>query len=321
MNMDMLEIHAAAMKSSITLYHEFLQYYKPNEPIVYGFVEGKDDPSFYRGLIENNLPDGWKMRLIISGSKDKVLEVFDDMDWSRFPKKCICFFVDRDLSEFLGGIQSRENIYVTDNYSIENEIVTFDIMERYLEEILGVTGLRPTETDKIKDLFESNLKTFSEAMTPVMAQIILWRQKGEGVLLDKIVPKDFFVFQDGKIELAQSFISSRDRIQYAASCVSAERAMDDEIIAALDEFQSKEGPKKYIRGKYLIWFFVQCGKEIHQAIPNLCPRYTVRPKNRIGLGITNAIVVIANWVRCPSSLKLFLDANFVSYITEVTAAR
>lgn len=319
MVMDMLEVHEAAMESANIPYHEFLQYYKFSEQMVYGFVEGKDDPPFYRGPIENNLPNGWKARLIISGSRDKVLKVFNSMDWSRFPKKRICFFVDRDLSEFLGEIQSSENIYVTDNYSIENEVVTFDIMERYLQDILGLTCLRSDETDKIKDLFESNLKTFREAMAPVMVQIILWRQAGEKVLLDKINLNDFFVFKNGKIELVQIFAFPGDRIQHVATCLSAERAMDDKINAALDEFQSKEGPKRYIRGKYLLWFFVQCGKEICQALPNLCPRYTVRPKNRIGLGIGNAIVVIANWARCPSSLKIFLEINFISYINEVTA--
>lgn len=318
--MDMLEIHEVARGSSIVTYHDFLYYYKPREQIVYGFVEGKDDPSFYRGLIENNLPDGWNVKLIRSGSKDNVFEVFNKIDWSRFPKRRICFFVDRDLSEFLGETLSGENIYVTDNYSIENEVVTFHIMERFLEEIFNVIDLNPTELDLVRNMFETNLKVFREAMAPVMVQILLWRRANVKVILNKIEPKEFFVFKQGRIELNPRFASPDDRIQHAASCIGALRATDEEIAATDVEFRSKEGLKKYIRGKYILWFFVQCGKEIHKAIPSLCPRYKVAPKTRIGLGVGNAIVVTANWVRCPISLKLFLDINFVAYIKEVTFA-
>ena len=318
--MDMLKIHAAALEGSITAYHEFLQYYDCSKKRVYGFVEGKDDPSFYRGLIESNLPDDWEVKLIISGRKDKVFEVFDKMDWSRFPKKGVCFFVDRDLSEFLGESYSGENIYVTDNYSIENEVVNFFIMQRYLEEILGVIGLNPTEINVIRLLFESNLKEFSEAMAPIMAQILLWRRSTVKVSLNNIEPKEFFIFKEGRIELNPSFLSAGNRLRHAGSRVAAMQATDDEIADAEVEFREKEGIRKYIRGKYLMWFFVQCAKEIHEALPSLCPRYSVVPQARLGLGARNAMIVIASWVRCPTSLKVFLEHNFVAFIKEVTIA-
>jgi len=71
----MLDIHAAALASGNIPYHEFLLCYKSTEQIVYGIVEGRQDPCFYRGIIENMLPDGWDVRLIKAGSKAKVLRV------------------------------------------------------------------------------------------------------------------------------------------------------------------------------------------------------------------------------------------------------
>jgi len=320
--MDMKEIHKAALKSPTVAYHLFLQCYRTGEKIVYGFVEGKDDPSFYRGLIENNLSDGWDVKLIRSGNKAGVLETFDKMDWSRFPKKRVCFFVDRDLSEFLGeDTCSNENLYVTDNYSIENEVVNFKTMERVLDEVLGVTDLNPTEFELIRDLFESNQEAFSEAMAPVMAQILLWKRAGANVSLNNIKPKDFFIFEKGEIGLKPSFNSPEKRVLHAASRVGAPQDGDKEIADAEAEFRGKQGLEKYIRGKYLLWFFVQCAKEIHKVTPALCcETHKVVPKVHIELGVKNAIVVIAPRVRCPTSLKTFLEYNYGSYIKGVALA-
>ncbi len=316
--MDMLEIHAAALASSdISAYHEFLLYYKKGEKIVYGFVEGRDDPSFYCGLIEGHLPTEWEVKLIQSGDKDKVLKIFEEMDWSSYPKKRVCFFVDRDLSEFIGAYShSGENLYVTDNYSIENEAMNIRTMERVLVDIFGVIGLSPDEIVLIQDLFESNLCTFSEAMAPLMAQIILWKRAGANVSLDNIKPKEFFNFEHGRIRLKPNFISPSCRTQYAALCVNAPMAVGNEIANAEAEFRDKKGLEKYIRGKYLLWFFVYCAKAIHQAIPSLCTKYKKPPKIHIELCVDNGVMVVAPRVRCPVSLKIFLERNYCAYIRE-----
>lgn len=320
--MDMLKIHAAAIASSdISAYHEFLLYYKKSEKIVYGFVEGKDDPSFYCGIIEGHLPIEWEVKLIQSGNKDKVLKIFEEMDWTSYPKKRVCFFVDRDLSEFIGGSKHfGENIYVTDNYSIENEALNIRTMDRVLGDVFGVIGLNPNEIIPIQEIFKSNLCIFSEAMAPLMAQIILWERDGTNVSLDNIKPKDFFIFENGRIRLRQNFASPISRIQHAALCVNAPMAIENEIANAEAEFRNKEGLKKYIRGKYLFWFFVYCAKAIHQAIPSLCTKYKKPPKIHIELGVDNGIMVVAPRVRCPVSLKMFLERNYCAYIREMAFA-
>lgn len=315
--MDMLETHEIALESDNVTYHEFLLCYKVRGKTVYGFVEGKDDPSFYRGLIENNLPDGWEIKLIRSGNKDKVLKVFKKMDWSRYPKRRICFFIDRDLSEFLGGCAAQgDNLYITDNYSIENEAINFRTMERILEEVFDMINFDPGEVESLRSLFEANLRTFSEAMVSVMAQILIWRRSGVNAGLDNIEPKEFFFFENGQIRLKQEFSSPEDRVRYAALRANANKSKNYELDATEYEFRQKKGPEKFIRGKYLLWFFVQCGKSIHQSTPLFCSRYKEAPKPRIGLGGKNAIIVIAPRVKCPSTLKTFIEYNYSEYIKE-----
>lgn len=315
--MGMLEIHANALNRSNVPYHEFLLSYKATERIIYGFVEGKDDPSFYKGIIENYLPSGWDVELIRAGKKDKVLETLNWMDWSRFPKKRVCFFVDRDLSEFLYGEQpSAENLYITDNYSIENYAITFRTMKRVLEEVLNVTELDSTGSKVIKELFMSNLNVFQEAMSPVMSQIIIWRRSGEDVNLNNIHLNKLFKFMDGKIILEDGFIEPSLRVEYAAKCVNATPATTDELTIAEVEFRSKQGIERFIRGKYLMWFFVECALKIHCAIPKFCANHLTPPKMRLSLGFSNAMVTIAPRVRCPVSLKCFIECNYIEYIEE-----
>lgn len=119
----MLEVHDRALEEVDKAYHQFLLIYRKNARRVYGFVEGKEDPVFYRQLIENQLPEGWSIKLIPTGNKKKVLHSFQSINWDNFSKKRVCFFIDRDLDDFLGSSQQVEtNIYITDGYSIENSV-------------------------------------------------------------------------------------------------------------------------------------------------------------------------------------------------------
>src|SRR5690349_4184453 len=111
--MEMLDVHKEALESLNVAYHVFLLFYNQGGKMLFGFVEGKEDPSFYRNFIENVAYEPWQCKLISAGNKQKVLAVFATMDWTRFPRKAICFFVDRDLSEYLGGVGfSGENLFV-----------------------------------------------------------------------------------------------------------------------------------------------------------------------------------------------------------------
>lgn len=314
--MAMLDIHAEALASGNIAYHEFLLCYRAAEQVVYGLVEGREDPCFYRGLIENLLPTGWEVTLIAAGSKKKVLKAFEGMNWSRFSRKRICFFVDRDLSELLGGeTHAGDNLYVTDNYSIESEVVCGRTFERVLEEILGVTNLQLAQKAAILNIFETSLDIFRDVMCPVMAQIVLWRRAGADVALNNIEPKEFFAFTNCRIGTKPEFALPYDRVVHAAAAVNLPPAPPLQIASAEAEFRSRRGLEKFTRGKYLLWFFVRLAKEIHQAAPMFCAHHKVPPKARVELGTANVMAVVAPRARCPPSLKAFLERNFSEYIT------
>jgi hypothetical protein len=69
--MDMLNVHAAALANGKIAYHEFLLCYRAGQKLVYGMVEGKDDPCFYRGIIDQILPQGWRLGSLGPGASGR----------------------------------------------------------------------------------------------------------------------------------------------------------------------------------------------------------------------------------------------------------
>lgn len=315
--MTMLKVHADALNSVSAAYHEFLLRYKASASIVYGIVEGKEDPMFYRGLIERQLPDGWEVELISAGCKGNVIRAVDAFDWTRFSPKRICFFVDRDLLDFISeGSVSGPNVYVTDNYSIENDAVNARVLKRILTEVLNIGEFRPTEWEVIEERFSSALTFFQECMVPIMAQILLWRLDGKQPCLNDIRPKDFFIFVDGNVKLRAEFELALSRLRHASRCVNLQPSPHTELVKSEAEFRRSQGANRFIRGKYMLWFLVEFALEIHRSISLLVARFTGSPKVRISFGPGNAMVVLAPRVRCPVSLQEFLERTYGQYVRD-----
>lgn len=312
----MLQVHADALQRVSTTYHEFLLRYKASANVVYGIVEGKEDPMFYRSLIERQLPAEWELELVPAGCKDNVLRAMESFDWTRFSPKRICFFVDRDLSDFIpDGMPYKDNVYVTDNYSIESDVVNAGVLKRLLIEVLNLADLKTDEIENIVQRFDTALGFFQESMTPIMAQLILWRRDGKQPCLNNIRPKDFFVFVGGSINLRAEFQSTLSLLQHVGNCVNLQPSQQTELAAAEEEFRQHQGTERFVRGKYLLWFLVEFALEIHRSITQIIARFTRPPKAKISIGSGNAMVVLAPRVRCPNTLQEFLERNYGKYIS------
>ena len=317
--MTMLEVHANALNCVNITYHEFLLRYKASENIVYGIVEGKEDPMFYRSLIERCLPAGWEIELIPAGNKDNVIRTISEFNWSAFSRKRICFFVDRDLSEFIPEtLVISDNLYITDNYSIENDLINFGVLRRLLEEVLNVSNLTPAELNIIESIFYSSLSSFREAMLPIMAQIVIWRRSDKKPCLNDIRPKDIFRFKDGNIMLRSEQANISSRVQYAARCVNLTPADQNDLYEVEAEFRIDNRIEKYVRGKYLMWFIIEHALELHRSVFLILNRFSAPPKVRVSLGAGNAMVIVAPRGRCPNSLGQFLERTYVQFVRETS---
>jgi len=314
----MLEVHSQALEDVDEAYHEFLLIYRQDDRCVYGFVEGKDDPVFYRHLIEYQLPEAWSIKFIPTGSKQKVLRSFQSINWIDFCKRRVGFFVDRDLQDFLGTPQQEEtNIYITDGYSIENSVLQYRVLSTVLSDVYQITLLNPEEEDLIKQIIQKNMNNFFEAIMPLMGQILLWRRLGAKANLSNLKLDRIFSFSE-----ANFGSHPRDVVlQVAAKQMGCDLCDDNEIAVAEREIRSHANSWMMIRGKYVLWFSVKQCEALWEAIPKLLPRLQSKPKKRTECGLHNAIVIFGPRGRTPESLKQFIERNYLSFISEVKNSR
>lgn len=318
--MNMLDIHLEALENKVGCYHEFLSRYSKTNTIVYGFVEGKEDPSFYKGFIENSIPDGWTAELWAAGNKKQVYRIFTDLDWRRFPKKRICFFVDRDLSDLIPDNVGKDiNIYITDGYSIENDIVSGATFQRVLTEVCGYGSIPHDEIDTVCDLFEQQLDIFLESMVVVMAWILLWRRSTIRAGLNDIQMKDIFDVIAGQLVVKNNPQGKANVIEYIhGQCnVAYDPTQDIHDLEVL--FRDDGLYKKFVRGKYVLWFLIEFCNCVRATATKLFNSCHTNPPMHISLSSSNAAIVIGNRSRIPVTLRAFLLDNYCAYISSVAA--
>ncbi|KAA6314669.1 hypothetical protein EZS27_034750 [termite gut metagenome] len=310
----MIDIHKQALDSSQIVLHEFKSRYNRNSNIIYGFVEGKEDPCFYRGFIENNIPSSWKVEIWPSGSKSNVYLIYSKLDWKYFNRNQVLFFVDRDLSDFVNEEKyiKAKNIYITDNYSIENDIVTKNTCDRILREICGFHELKYDESDAILNLFESQLDIFQTTLIPIMSSIIHWRKNNIKASLNNIQMKHIFTIKEGVISVENHH---KDNIIYAHERCNITSINESAINIISDAFNRNNNHKKFTRGKYLLWFLIEFCISIHRDYTSIkAISITTQPKMTVNLSQSNGIVQIAPRCKIPSSLKQFLEHKISKYI-------
>jgi hypothetical protein len=318
--MDMLEIHKEALKEISPVYHDFLGKYKKSTKCVYGFVEGVEDPSFYQTFIEQNLPGDWQVFLWPAGKKDKVIELYSKFNWNCFPKCQIAFFIDRDLSGFTGEVLPDDiNVYITDNYSIENNLVNRSTCIRVLNEVFNFVTIPIGKREKIFDIFDKELNVFLKSMIPIMAWIIYWRRMNFQASLDNIEMKQIFKISKGKLSQFSHPKGKNSIKEYIHSQCKIDLDNTVDIHSIEKEFKAENKFKHFTRGKYLLWFFIEFSNSVHKDIPRIIPSIKASPKTHTNLCQSNGLVIVGTRARIPKSLKDFLNNTFSYYANEIGA--
>jgi hypothetical protein len=263
------------------------------------------------------LPEDWTVELWPAGNKNQVYRIHAGLDWRRFPKNRVCFFVDRDLSDIIPEPFTKDsNIYVTVGYSIENDVVSKTACQRILTELCGFANADHADLESACMIFEKELNKFLKAMIPVMAWILCWRRSGKRPNLSDILMRDLFSFRDGHLQPNPSPKGKRNVAQY----------LHDQCNIALDpgidinnfeiEFRRKGRYKKFIRGKYVFWFLVEFCNAVHRDAIVLFKSISKSPKKSVTLSYSNGMAVIGSRVRFPASLRKFLKSTYCAHIKQ-----
>ena len=314
--MDMLSLHGDALKSGSTSYHEFLARYSKTQKVVYGFVEGKDDPCYFRGFIEQLIPGDWDVELWPAGNKKQVYDAYSSMDWGRFPKQRVCFFADRD---FLGlvpeSIVADLNIYVTDDYSIENSLTKRGTCRRILTEVFGFVKVKHGELEDVCDRFEAELERFMVSLIPITAWMLSWRRSGRIAYINNIKMSDLFSVVEGRLRLntgpggcatITEYLHSRCKVHYGGVSIQS-----IEI-----ELKQSSAYRKFTRGKFLLWFLVEFCRSVREGATAIFVSCDRIPHINVTVSASNAMVIIGSRGRIPESLRVFLRETYCSYIEQ-----
>ncbi len=307
--MSMLDIHQQALEDTPDAYHEFLQAYKKGRKCIYGFVEGKTDPSYYANKVQGELPDGWEVDFWHAGGKKKAIKVFESFEWTRFKKGQVLFFFDRDFSPWVPEHQPEDvNIYVTDCYSIENTLVTKDVCKRVLQDLKGMEELCGEEMDNVLDVFGAQLQTFYKYAREISVHMIAWHRKGDAPCAENLKMQDIFEFVDGKIRRISKPKGTSGIAAYMCKKFNlSRRGLGPHVENVERELDKEPDPKRYIRGKYELWFLLEFCEHISRNPKRFSSKIKVRSKLSCDLCLKNAVCIVGPQVRTPKTLREFLS--------------
>ena len=171
--MDMLEKHSLARKKSNVFVHNIKTEYKKDERKIYIVCEGREDLGYYGQVIKRKYTD-IQMKKQYAGGKESVLEVYNAFDWNVYEKNRILFFVDRDFSYWTGEKQFiNTNVYITDQYSFENDAVNVEMFMEVLEDFYGFANAKDEELEKIRKIYLERWKVFYDNSTYGMAAVLV----------------------------------------------------------------------------------------------------------------------------------------------------
>lgn len=313
--MTMMAIHAAAVNNKVSSYHEFLTRYSKHAKIVYGFVEGKEDPCFYRGFIDLMIPDDWEVELWPAGCKDQVYRVYAGFDWRRFPKTRVCFFVDRDISDLIPEkLKKAANIYVTGGYSIENDVVKRATCKRVLSELCGFSYVDHAELDDVCKLFEQEYEAFLTAIIPVMAWILYWNRTGNRPNLKNCDMGDLFSIQNGHLLPIRTPNNAPSISHHLHKQCQVAMNSTVNISEFEEEFKKQDHYKRFVRGKYVFWFLVEFCITVHRDTVALFKNFSAPPKMHVSLSHSTGMALISPRSRIPATLREFMKSTFCAYI-------
>ncbi|MEG0093957.1 MAG: DUF4435 domain-containing protein [Bacilli bacterium] len=312
--MSMVEIHKSALEELIVPYHHFLLQHKRSLKQLFGFVEGKDDPSYYQTLIEPMIPDSsWNVCLIESGDKngnrDKVIKLLNLIDWNHYSRKQTIFFIDRDLSDFFPEPNiNHDNLYITDCYSIENNIVTLHSLKRIIREFYNI-NLQDSEFSIIKNLFNDGLEIMSNVIKEICCNYIALRRLGAKPCFNDIKLNDLCQVKNCKV----SIVSNEEVKKHLTDKWQFEPI---DLRQIYDEFDTYNVNYRCLRGKYLMWYFVNFINSFCRCADELIPSINSPIKVTRVLTEKEAIIDLSARSRIPESLKLFITNTYLNYISE-----
>lgn len=241
---------AEEAKSDIAAFHQFKILYNPEGSEYHFFFEGEEDGLFYMPEARRHI-DLKYLNIYDCGGKRNVIEIREAIKSDGYDVEKCLFFVDRDFDDLLGSqVAIDEYTYITDGYSIENDISTLDGVRVVLMEILRISKADP-EFKKIEVDLESGFQVFYTEVRPLTAWILAAKSLGlKPNLRNTAGLKGVAIISDAKPVITKTgFSEFKRKVVVNGSLPSMREVLRWRRMLKIDS------AKSWVRGKYEVWFF------------------------------------------------------------------
>lgn len=299
---------------------QFLSEFKKEAKVCYGFVEGKDDPSYYRKPITDKITEDCFVRFYPSNGKKNVKYVFEEIrNRGDIPRDRVVYFMDRDLSSVIDdeNLIIDSHVYITDNYSIENDFLNSGTLRAVMQELLGFCSISLADIERVKRLYEEQLLCFENKILPIMANIVIWKRNNikpanyRNLKIDKL-----FEVKNGQLSQIGTDDEMIQRL-YKDSQADYSKYSKTEADNVIREIQEKSLVHQIVRGKYLADFFIMFCNSVYNEYANL--GISAPTNNGRKLSERDIMETIAPRARVPQSLKQFIERTIVNYFNNLAA--
>lgn len=299
-------------ESPTAAYHQFLLKAPKFPRDIHAFFEGQDDASFYTNFLHRftSIPNA--IHPYRCGNKRGVYETHGKVQQMRRQERAV-FFVDKDLSDILNeDWESAQDIYVTDYYSIENYLISEDMLYRVWTELFHFKNVTLDFSEIHIEKFREELERFYRYVLPITAWIVYLRRKEKHPNVNNISFQRFFYFGND-LTLEKS-----EELKQLGEIRLLEQICGEETPAGwLEESHTIIGelsaltPKTYIKGKLELCFFVRFVEKLRRIVDD-----AISGGGRVGvitqLTEDNAIEILGPRLIIPHSLEEFLRRNLTT---------
>jgi hypothetical protein len=296
-------------KQPIAVSHRFRQEYDPDTLDVYAFFESADDRLFFYSSIRERAASTAAIKVYLCENKQGVWQSYMFAEQNDKLKNVVCF-VDKDMDDFCNeALPEKQRIFVTDFYAIENYVGTPDVVSMILEHFVKIPSDHKATYDRIHSEFQARLEEFHSHVLPLASWVIAARRKGHEVQYGNLGNGLGACFRVDVTEL-KSKVACQDVLEeFRKRCVVGTDTVTAEEITAVKDELIHLNAKKWVRGKFELWFVIQLLNGFWERLVGYPITNVKKAKKTIHLTSDSIFSVLEGKLPRPNNLATFLCTN------------